>query len=278
MRQSRLMLGVATVILMTAGWALAERGETARDNPPPPSGDRPQSMEEKPRMPPGSAEAKPGPPMPPAEGRRHEGRREGAEEGPDGARLRIPHLFRDVTEEEIADILGFMKENMPWMHQEMATLHQTDPDRFRQVCRRLRFEIGQLRALKERDPEGFRQALEAKRLKFHSSVLAAKVRAAQSPEEREQLAAKLRKTLERQFQLETATQEAAIRRLEERIAAVRKELQERAARRKEILQQRLDQLMSEKANLETPGEPSQAPPPPPEHPAPPQEPQATPPE
>jgi hypothetical protein len=257
------------VILWAAGAALAERAEPAAEESPK------VSAEESPPMP-------PGPPMPPAEGRRHESRREGAEEGPEGSRFRIPRLFRDVTDEEIGDILGFMKENMPWMHEEMEKLRQADPDRFRQVCRRLRFEIGQLRAMKERDPEGFRQALEAKRLKFHSGVLAAKVRAAQSPEEREQLAAKLRKTLERQFQLETAAQEAAIRRLEERIAAVRKELQERAARRKEILQQRLDQLMSEKADLETPGEPSQAPPPPEhqptpqEHPAPPQKPQATP--
>ena len=258
MRPVGLMAGMVLVMLWAAGAAFAERAEPAR-------GESPKvSAEESPPMP-------PGPPMPPAEGRRHEGRREGVGEGPDGSRFRVPHLFRDATDEEITDILGFMKENMPWMHEEMATLRQTDPDRFRQLCRRLRFEIGQLRAMKERDPEGFRQALEAKRLKFHSGVLAAKVRAAQSPEEREQLAAKLRKTLERQFQLETATQEAAIRRLEERIAAVRKELQERAARRKEILQQRLDQLMSEKADLETPGEPSQAPPPPPEHQPPPPE-------
>jgi len=262
MRQIGLMVGMVLVILWAAGAAFAERAEPAR-------GESPKvSAEESPPMPPD--------PSVRTEGRQHEGRPGGAEEGPEGSRFRVPRLFRDATDEEITDILGFMKENMPWMHQEMEKLRQADPDRFRQVCRRMRFEIGQLRALKERNPEGFRQALEAKRLKFHSGVLAAKVRAAQSPEEREQLAAKLRKTLERQFQLETASQEAAIRRLEERIADVRKELQERAARRKEILQQRLDQLMSEKANLETPGEPSQAPPPPPGHLRPPQERQAPP--
>jgi hypothetical protein len=261
---------VAVAIMLTLGLGLAlaqDSGATKPDQPAASTAPSPPSAT-KPPLPPGPP---PGPPEagPPDRGqeKRHPG--SGMENDRSGGRFRVPHPFRDVTEEEVADILAFTGEHMPWLKQELEKTRQGDPDRFRAMCRRLRFEIGQLRALKEQDPEAFKKALQERQLKFRGMDVAAKIRSSTSPEERARLVEELRKMLNQQFDLEMATQGAMIKRLEERLAQVRTELKERSAKRAEILKNRLDEMLTPRPEPDTgPPEPRPeseppAPPPPP---------------
>ena len=157
--------------------------------------------------------------------------------------MRVAPMFRDVTDEDVAEILKFAGEHMPWMKADLEKMRQSDAGRFHQVCRHLRFEIAQLERLKEQDPDAFRRAIEEKQLKFRSQELAAKVRAAADPKEHDAQRGELRSVLDRLFDAETATRAAQIRQLESRLHALRKELQDRAASRREIVDKRIEDML-----------------------------------
>jgi hypothetical protein len=158
-------------------------------------------------------------------------------------RTHTPAIFRDATDQEIADILAFTGEYLPWLRQDLEKMRASDPDRLRQTCRRLRFEVAQLNALKERDAQAFRKAIEERQLRQRSQDLVAKIRAAADSKEKDALTVQLRQVLEKQFDAEMVTREAHIRGLEERLESVRKELKERAAHRQEVIQKRLDETL-----------------------------------
>lgn len=176
--------------------------------------------------------------------------------GPDAARegappegrghVRVAPIFRDVTDADIADITAFATENMPWLVPELNRQRDSAPEQFRQVCRHLRFEVAQLRDLKNRDPEAFRKAIEEKQLRFRSQDLASKARAATDPKERDALAQELRKVLEHLFDVEMATRGAQIGQLESRLDALRKELAQRAASRDQVIKTRLEDALKGK--------------------------------
>ena len=159
---------------------------------------------------------------------------------------RGPSIFRDVTDEQIEGILAFMKEHMPWRLELLQKMQQSDPDRFRQFCRRLRFEIAQLQQLKRRDEAAFRKAIEERQLKMQAMALAHKIRETKDPDEKEKLTGQLRQVLNRTFDLELATHEAHIRGLDERIEQLRRELKERADHRREIVEKRLNEALEGK--------------------------------
>jgi hypothetical protein len=174
--------------------------------------------------------------------------------------MRVAPMFRDVTDEDVAEILKFVGEHMPWMKADLEKMRQSDAGRFRQVCRHLRFEIAQLQRLKEQDPGAFRRAIEEKQLKFRSQELAAKVRAAADPKERQAQRGELRGVLDRLFDAETATRAAQIRQLESRLLALRKELQDRAASRREIVDKRLEDMLKVRPESQRAAPPAPHPP------------------
>lgn len=176
--------------------------------------------------------------------RRPEGDREGSQSR--RPPVRIAPMFRDLTEDEITAIFAFVAENMPWLKPDLEKLRESDPDRFRQTFKHLRFEMGQLQELKERDPEGFRKAIEEKQLRFRVQDLATKARAAPEGKERDALVAELRKVVDRLFDVELATREAQMRQLEQRLESLRGELKQRAASRKDVINARVDDLLKGK--------------------------------
>ena len=177
------------------------------------------------------------------------------------SRTRIPPIFRDATDDEIADIMAFTGQYLPWIRAELDKMRQADPDRFRQTCRRLRFEVAQLRGLKERDPAAFQKAIEERQLRTRSQDLAAKVRTATDPKEKQGLTNELRQVLTRIFDAEMVTRAAHIRGLEERLESVRNELKDRSAHRQEIIDKRLDEALKgtpEPGPTPTPPTPTEA--------------------
>ena len=163
-------------------------------------------------------------------------------------RSRTPSIFGDATDDEFADIMAFTGEYLPWVRQDLERMQKSDPEHFRQVVRRLRFEVAQLRSMKDRDPAAFQKAIEERQLKARAQDLATKIRAADA-KEKEGFTAELRKVLDKLFDAEMVTREANIRGLEERLTSLKRELKERSAHREEILQKRMEQTV--KGNVDS---------------------------
>jgi hypothetical protein len=200
------------------------------------------------------------PPPPPPPGKEARDRDRDRDEGPgrQGA-ARVPPMFRDITDEDVAKIMAFVGENLPWMKSELEKMRDSDPVRFRQECRHLRFDITQLERLKAADPDAFKGAIEERRLRYEARELAVKVRAATDPKDRDALTAQLRKLVDNLFEIETATRNAQIRQIESRLENLRKELKERETQRPEIVSKRVDDML--KGRPESPSSPEGPPPP-----------------
>jgi len=154
-----------------------------------------------------------------------------------------PGIFRDVTDQDISDVLQFTQQHLPMLHEALQQMRESEPARFRALCRRLRFEIGQLKALKKTDEAAFQKALEEKQLQFLARNAADRLRAAQEPAERDRLRTQLRETVGKLFDAELATREAHIRLLEKKLEEIRAELRERAAQRDALLDKRLEEMI-----------------------------------
>ncbi len=187
-------------------------------------------------------DAPPRDPKPSSPGRDSREGREGS-----GGHLHPSPIFSNVTDEDIAAIMTFVDANMPWLRPELDKMRDSDADRYRQVMRHLRFEIGQLKELREHNPEAFRKALEERQLQYRAYDLAAKARAATDPKERDAFVEQLRAVAEKLVDAEIVTREAQVRQLEQRLDTLRQELKQREAARQQIIQSRLDELLKGKA-------------------------------
>jgi len=161
-----------------------------------------------------------------------------------------PAMFRDVTDEEVNDILAFTRENMPQVNAELVKMKDSDPSHFKQMCRRLRFEIRQLRELKTSNPEAFAKAIEEKQLQAHAREVAQSFRKSSDPTERDRLKTELRGTLQKLLDAELITKRAQIRRLEDSLKRVRDELQERETHRDDVVSKQLDEMTSPRADAD----------------------------
>jgi polyhydroxyalkanoate synthesis regulator phasin len=223
MRKALWMLAALAAVGWMASSAVAGERDGRRRGPPPESfRDRDDDRDRR-RGPPHH-----GPPN----GRRPFGRRH------------VPPMFRELTDEQIEEILAFVKEKMPWRYDNLTKWQEEKPEFFRRMCRRLRFEIGQLKRLKKENPKAYEAALEEHRLRARAAELAARARQAESDEAREKTKAELRGVLERLFDAEGKAREAQIHELEERIAHLRRQLAERAEKRDRIIDWLLNWMMS----------------------------------
>ena len=247
-----LTLGVIAIFLM----APTARGKPA-ENPPPDAGTGAGESATTPKPEEGTPK-----PQPSADRNRERSERGGSREMPAG-----PGIFRDVTDQDIRDVLQFTQEYLPALHESLLQMQESDPARFRPLCRRLRFEIGQLKALQKIDEAAFQKALEEKQLQFLARNLADRFRAAQDPAERDRLRTQLRETVGKLFDDELATREAHIRLLKKKLDDLRAELHERADHREAIVRNRTEEMLKpEPQDAERPGGKDQRPEGPPKEP------------
>jgi hypothetical protein len=175
-----------------------------------------------------------GPPMPAMKGPADGGGRD---------MFRTAPIWRDITDEDVAQIMAFVDENMPWMKAELEKQKETNPAQFKMVCRHLRFDIDQLKALKAADPEAFKNAMEERKLRAEAADLATKVRAATDEKERTALKEQLRVVIGKLFDKELEVRNAQIAQIEKRIEGLRKELKDRQAVRGDVVATRLEQML-----------------------------------
>jgi hypothetical protein len=160
-----------------------------------------------------------------------------------GIAERNPAMWRDVTDDDVNDILAFTREYLPAMNADLVKIREADPAHFRQVCRRLRFEIRQLRALKADNPEAFGKAIEEKQLQVRARDLAATIRQTTDSAEQGRLRQELRSVLQRLLDAELVTRTAQIHRLEQALQRVRDEMRERQTNRDAFISKQLEDII-----------------------------------
>ena len=218
-------LVLATLAAGTLGPAWAEQGPIE---------------EPRPRQPvPGVREG-----LPPPEGR---GPSHGA--GPPGEWSRgrtgpRPGIFGPVTDEEVAQILEFLGQYLPEIRVDLEKMRDENPSLFQAYMRRMRFEIRQLKSLRQEDEKAFQNALEEKRLRHRARDLAARIRAGTNDADRERLRTELREVVGKLFDVELITREAHLKRLEEQLKRLREELKESGTRRAQEIEQRLERFIN----------------------------------
>ncbi|MCX7825404.1 MAG: hypothetical protein N2689_07585, partial [Verrucomicrobiae bacterium] len=111
-------------------------------------------------------------------------------------------------------------------------------DMLRMVGRQLR----ELHELRERDPKRFKLQREIAELDHYSALLGQKVRRAPNEEAGKQAAAELREVLNKLFDLRQEEREMNVRQIEGELKQLRESLEQRKARRDEIIKHRFDQL------------------------------------
>jgi hypothetical protein len=222
MRKVLLILAV----LAAVGWTATAVTAGDRDGPPFSRG-------------PGSARdgAHDRPHGPPRRGPHGDGR-------PPFGRRHVPPMFQELTDEQVEEILAFVKEKMPWRYERLKEWQEKKPEFFRRMCRRLRFEIGQLKRLQKDNPKAYEAAIEEHRLRARAAELADRARGAEAEADRQKAKAELRDVLTRLFDAEGKAREAQIRELEGRIHQLREQLAERAEKRDRIIDWMLERLMA----------------------------------
>ena len=215
----------------------ADRPEGRRPLPPP-EGERPRADDRVVRR----------QPQPPRPGERLEGRRplpplEAAQDFEAAVRRELGPLM-----ESARDVGG------PLLRERMEQARQLFENRRfeegREVLRATARQLREMKELKERDPERFKLQMRIAELDRQSNELGQKVRLTPEGDAKKQAATELREVLNRLFDLRQEEREKNVQQIERDLKELREALEQRKAKREEIIQHRFDQLTGKAALLE----------------------------
>ncbi len=162
-----------------------------------------------------------------------------------------------LSEQEEAKVLEFLEHNRPAMGPPLLRMRQHHPQRYRRVMHSMHGFVERWHKL----PEKARQASLAERdARFRVLRKIRKYRRMQEPTEREAARNDIHQAVVEHFEAEQTFRELQLKHLEKRVRGLKKELEDRAQQRQQIIEQRLSDWL-EKTNtkpLEAPSDPSEA--------------------
>ncbi|MBI5397144.1 MAG: hypothetical protein HZA91_17740 [Verrucomicrobia bacterium] len=271
------------IALMSTGLAVAQepsnppppKDQPRREEPPPPrpEGDRPEARRPLPPREREGERVEGRRPLPPPEGERAEGRRPlPAREG-ERAEGRRPLLPREgervrppLGQEAAQDFQGAVRRELgplaesgrdiggPLLKERMEQARQLFENRRfeegREVLRTTARQLREMKDLKERDPERFKLQMRIAELDRHSNELGQKVRNTREEEAKKQAATELKEVLNKLFDLRQEEREKNVQQIERDLKELRESLEQRKAKRDEIIQHRFDQLTGKAAIME----------------------------
>jgi hypothetical protein len=249
------------IALISTGLAVAQepsKPPPAKDQPrreepppPPPEGDRPEARRP---LPPRQREGdrvegrRPLPALPPREGERAEGRR--ALPPADAMQDFEGTVRRELgpLAESGRDIGGpLLKERM---EQARQLFQNRRFEEGREVLRATSRQLREMKELKERDPERFKLQMRITELDRHAAELGQRVRHVKEEDAKKQAATELKEVLNKLFDLRQEEREKNVQQIERDLKELRESLEQRKAKRNEIIQHRFDQLTGKAAMME----------------------------
>ena len=168
--------------------------------------------------------------------------------GPSGGRnIRVLDLI-DLTPEQEKDVLDYIRETHPEQYAEVQAIKENRPRLYKRALTRAFREMRFVQRIREEDPERYEQVLEERCLEQQSRELARKYRDADEAD-REKIKHELIELLHRLFDYRQLNRQSEILRLENRLAELKENLNQRKLEKEKIIENRLNQLIGAEPGL-----------------------------
>jgi hypothetical protein len=157
---------------------------------------------------------------------------------PSGDRPQPPPL----TDEQIEQVLTFTREAFPNMYERLAAVRERNPQTFRRSINRVAKLVMPMIEMKMRDPAIAEKMIAEHRTQMQIEQVTARYKAADTPQEKERLRARLRELMSRRFDLRMDRLRAEIRNLENRLNAAKQQLKSQETQKDAYIRDRLSEL------------------------------------
>jgi len=147
--------------------------------------------------------------------------------------------------EKIDDLMAFLKEYYPKMHERLNELRGSDPHGFRRQMFRMFPKIRELREMKDRNRDLFEKMIREHQLEMEIRDTVVAYRAARSTAAREELRKHLADLVSEQFDARQERLRLMIAELERELELKKKQLAEHAARKEKIIEAELQHRLRE---------------------------------
>lgn len=151
----------------------------------------------------------------------------------------------DLTDEEFEVLISIVGERQPAAADRLKALKESDPEQFRQTLRRLldHERLRPLLAMKRNDPRGFELHLATIRAKARAGELRRQIAEAQATgSDADPLRLQLRQAAEQVVEAEFKTREHELAQLRKRLDRLEQDLADRRANRDKLVAQYYDRL------------------------------------
>lgn len=153
-----------------------------------------------------------------------------------------PRIFAEdrFTEDKVKDVMAFAKKHFPEEYERLVALRKENPRQFRRAIRRMWWLYRRVRHL----PEDIQAAAVAKH-RLNVAIFHTRRELLQSEDsaEKAKLTKKLSSLLEEQFDNDQIVKEYMIKRIEQQLADLKAEVEQRKKDRKKIILKRLERLL-----------------------------------
>ena len=161
-----------------------------------------------------------------------------------------PVIVRDLNSQQEAEVLKYLEEYYPERVDQLSRIKESRSDTYREQLLRAYTQMIFLNSLKESDPEQYQQVVEERNLEAESNNLATQYKNMTNISEKEKIKTELETLLNKLFDYRQRNRIVEIERLEERLANLKEENQNRLDNKDEIVKDRLYELLGEKSGLE----------------------------
>jgi hypothetical protein len=166
----------------------------------------------------------------------------GGQGGPGAQGNMMPFQLR-YSEEEVQNVLKQVEKDDPEFYTELINLKEKMPGEFQNIIRDLIEESRGLQELKDHDPEAYKEALKTKSLERKERQLSRKYRESKNDAEKKDIEADLKPVLDELFDLHLKQRQREVKRLEEQLAKIKQDIEERKENKDKIIENRLADLI-----------------------------------
>ena len=152
-----------------------------------------------------------------------------------------------LTQEQEEAVIQYLKEVRPEQSERLLQIRENRPAVYRTFLSRAYREMRYMDEMKKTDPERYRIVEQEKQLESRSQEIAVQYRESTDESEKDRLRAELSDVLDRLFDLRQLNREFEIERLERRLAEAKENNTKRLENKQAIIEQRLNELLKEKA-------------------------------
>lgn len=152
-------------------------------------------------------------------------------------------LYEHLPEDVQLEILDFAEEHFPELYAEMIDLRYDAPRVFARKMNRLLPQIMELMRLEQDDPKVFPHRVKEVRITTRILVLMRRIRGYGDGDRDEELVARLRRLLEKRFDLRQKIHRIEVERLERRLAEAKARLDQAATDKDEIVARELEDVL-----------------------------------